>query len=769
MGHGDAIAIDVVGPGSMDMGGMWMRSLRTRLALLVGALFLISFSHSASAQEPPPLDQRVTPEVLAIVFPGADHIGPAEGTPPIITAYDAEENVLGYIFSTYDVVRAPSYSPRPFDAIVGMDPDGRLVGIKMLTYHDPYLKGYPARFALLEQFLGAYAADAYPVMNPNAPEAESPYLVAGATISARSIRAGVFDASRVIFRATSDQPPITEPTLDRDGYAYRTWHQLLDEGAVVNEHITYGEARELFAAAGAPNAETDIPLGVPQNLVDETVFECRFAATGRCEVRPVEPHPDDETYIDLYLALGTPAMIGRNALGSDYYGEVVPSLEEGDNFIILLSRGPYDFRGLGFYRGPDYAFDRIRLEQGDVTLTFNRDQHEQYHVYHGQYGGERPYLPEASTFVIPGDSGFDPLQPFNVVLMIHGTDAAGEPVTVEVPIEYQVPAEVVLLPYVEPPPAWVESWQSSVVDLAILGAALLVLTLLFVFQGRMVKSRTAHRWIRNAFLVFTLVWVGWIAGAQLSIVHVVNYLKAPFDGVDAGFYLAEPLIVVLGVYVILSVILIGRGLFCGWLCPFGALQELAAKVGRFFKLPVWNPSEKLQRWMWLPKYGIAALVVATAFAAPAALAAVEEVEPFKTAITSVFTRPWPYLTYAVVLLFLGLFTERFFCRFLCPLGAILAVFDRLHILNLLKRKPECGNPCQLCERGCPVKAIESDGKIVMAECFQCLDCMVDYYDDQRCPPLAKARKQQARTAPPPVGSPVPAYARASTPVYGADK
>ena len=86
------------------------------------------------------------------------------------------------------------------------------------------------------------------------------------------------------------------------------------------------------------------------------------------------------------------------------------------------------------------------------------------------------------------------------------------------------------------------------------------------------------------------------------------------------------------------------------------------------------------------------------------------------------------------------------CRFLCPLGAGLALLDRLHLFELLKRRPECGNPCQLCERSCPVKAIEPSGKVVTAECFQCLDCMVEYYDDRRCPPLAKLRKQREQVA-----------------------
>ena len=64
----------------------------------------------------------------------------------------------------------------------------------------------------------------------------------------------------------------------------------------------------------------------------------------------------------------------------------------------------------------------------------------------------------------------------------------------------------------------------------------------------------------------------------------------------------------------------------------------------------------------------------------------------------------------------------------------------MHLVDVLKRRPECGSPCKLCESSCPVKAIEPSGKINMAECFQCLDCQVEYYDDQRCPPLAKARK-----------------------------
>ncbi|HUV32439.1 MAG TPA: 4Fe-4S binding protein, partial [Devosiaceae bacterium] len=235
-------------------------------------------------------------------------------------------------------------------------------------------------------------------------------------------------------------------------------------------------------------------------------------------------------------------------------------------------------------------------------------------------------------------------------------------------------------------------------------------------------------------------------GAQLSIVHVINYLQAPFTGFGLGFYLAEPLIVMITAYTAISLVLLGRGVFCGWLCPFGALQELLARVARALNLPQWNPSELLQRRLWNLKYVSLFVVVGLAFLAPEAGTVAAEIEPFKTAITAVFVRGLPYVFYATALLMIGLFNERAFCRFLCPLGAALAILDRLHLVDMLKRRPECGNPCSVCERSCPVRAIEKSGKIKMAECFQCLDCQVEYYDDRRCPPLARQRKLIERSS-----------------------
>jgi NosR/NirI family nitrous oxide reductase transcriptional regulator len=157
------------------------------------------------------------------------------------------------------------------------------------------------------------------------------------------------------------------------------------------------------------------------------------------------------------------------------------------------------------------------------------------------------------------------------------------------------------------------------------------------------------------------------------------------------------------------------------------------------------------------KYIAAAVLLALGLFAENGAGSATEIEPFKTAITSKFTRAWPYGLYAGILLAIGLFSERAYCRFLCPLGGVLAFLDRLHLVDLLKRRPECGNPCHLCERSCPVRAIENTGKIITAECFQCLDCQVEYYDDKRCPPLVQAARRRDEAK---VGSALPAGAMA---------
>jgi NosR/NirI family nitrous oxide reductase transcriptional regulator len=90
--------------------------------------------------------------------------------------------------------------------------------------------------------------------------------------------------------------------------------------------------------------------------------------------------------------------------------------------------------------------------------------------------------------------------------------------------------------------------------------------------------------------------------------------------------------------------------------------------------------------------------------------------------------------------------ERPFCKYLCPLGAGLAIPTTFRLFGL-KRKAEC-QTCHACQKGCGSLAINDAGQIDQRECLLCLECQVLYYDDHTCPPLTKERRTRIKAGQP---------------------
>jgi NosR/NirI family transcriptional regulator, nitrous oxide reductase regulator len=697
------------------------------------ALIALVFASPAIAEQGT-LRERLTPEVMAVVYPSAERLGPEEGSPPAIAVYKGGR-IVAYVFSTLDIIAATGYSTIPFDVIAGVDLSGRVTGAKVVFHQESMIVHDAVRQRQLDTLLAREAGR--PLRGGT--NALPPDYVDGATISARAMRAAVLTTARLVLRAHAARTaPTAEttvsaatiPTLDVESFSIKSWNDLVAERAVVRRRVTSREVATALATAGATSVKLDWPLG-----------------TG------------DDLYIDFMTALVTPPAIGGNLLGLLKFEDYKRELPSGAHAIYVASNGPYDFLGTKYFRESEgNRFDRLRVIQDGKTFGFVQNDYSYATPIEGQQ--------VTGLFAMPANSGFDPLKPWRLEILINS--AGSPPVTVAFGLDYkvpdtyvlQVPAPPVVTPQPQqqpqpepepelPPPVatWVEAWSDARVNIVILAALLSVLTLIFIFQATLARSRVAHRLVRTGFLLVVLVWLGWSAGVQLSIVNVINYVRAPFNHVEMGFYLAEPLMVIIAGYTLVSVVLIGRGVFCGWLCPFGALQELLGQLSRALRVPQWNPPVALERRLWMGKYIAAAVVLVLVMTQIDSAGATLEIEPFKTAITARFTRAWLYVIYAGVVLAIGLFSERAYCRFLCPLGGVLAFLDRLHLLNLLKRRPECGSPCHLCEHACPVRAIEPTGTIVTAECFQCLDCQVEYYDDTRCPPLARAAKLRGEAKP----------------------
>ena len=144
------------------------------------------------------LRERLTPEVMAVVYPaGAERLGPEEGTPPAIAVYQ-DDKIVAYVFSTLDIVAAPGYSTTPFDVIAGVDLDGHITGAKVVFHNEPYIVHDTVRQRLLDTFL---AREAGRPLRGDPANALPPDFVAGATISARAMRAAVLATAALVLRA----------------------------------------------------------------------------------------------------------------------------------------------------------------------------------------------------------------------------------------------------------------------------------------------------------------------------------------------------------------------------------------------------------------------------------------------------------------------------------------------------------------------------------------------------------------------------------------
>jgi NosR/NirI family nitrous oxide reductase transcriptional regulator len=269
--------------------------------------------------------------------------------------------------------------------------------------------------------------------------------------------------------------------------------------------------------------------------------------------------------------------------------------------------------------------------------------------------------------------------------------------------------------------------------------------LILILQDWLARHPSLLIYVRYGFLVYTVVFIGWYTLAQLSIVNVFTFMNAFLHDFNWANFMVDPMMFILWGFVAMTILLWGRGVYCGWLCPFGALQELVFRVGEWLKIRTFEFPEIVHERLWAIKYIILLGLFGVSLQSMVQAEQLAEVEPFKTAITLRFQREWGFVLYAAGLILISVFNRKFYCRYVCPLGAALTFPSKFKIFNWLRRYKECGRPCQICRGECEVRAIRSTGEINDNECHYCLDCQVTYWNAYKCPPLVEKRKKREKS------------------------
>jgi len=617
----------------------------------------------------------------------------------------ADGSLAGYIASTWEIAHSVGYSGKPLDVLVAIDARGKIAGARLMRHSEPILTlGISERDiqAFVESFRGIdlRAPRKRPANDRGRNGPNPPDVISRATVSSGVIRDSILRTARNL---AIGRGLISGGGIDHVHFSPRSWRALLAEGA-----LAHGKVTMTRASRALENALVPVPTG-------------------------------DGPFIDLYFGLIDPPTIGRNLLGQQDFSRVVAALGPGEAALFVASRGVYSHRGLNWRRSG--IFDRLALVQGDrrypVTAAGYRRIDE-------LAPDDAPAFKERSVFVIPRD-GIDVLKPFRLELTISRPGRNGKTATMVLAVDYTLPGKYVVPPPPEPQPLWKETWKNKQLTVIGVGAMLAALTLILFFQGSFVRRPALWRRGRLAFLLVTFLWLGWGVNGQLSVVQVAAFIHALLSGFRWETFLIEPVIFVLWSFVALGLLFWGRGVYCGWLCPFGALQELTSAAAQRLKVPQIAVPHALHERLWVIKYTLFVAIIALSFYSMKDALVLAEVEPFKTAISLRMIRAWPFVAFVVLILVAGLFIERFYCRYLCPLGAGLAIPAKLRIFDWLERRVQCGRECRLCETRCTVGAIDGLGRINPNECVLCLRCQVIYHDDETCT-ILKRRKRQREAA-----------------------
>ena len=706
---------------------MHIIALLSRVCLLILILMCVYVPEVFSKEG----DVTHIPADIEAIFPTATRIGTRDPDIPVIPVYQLNQ-LLGYVFESNDFVDFMGFAGEPINILIGLDPQGVMKGLKILQHNEPIFV-YGLGQAPFVDFVNKYKEhsirERFIIDSADQSSANSTYFdgVTKATVSVLVANDTIISSALKVARAKLDgfiapSNMMLKPSIGP--VEILSFAQLLERGLITHWQMPLNEV-----------------------LADQTLESEVLSAISDIE-------PETGQFVDLYLAFINIPIIGKNLLGEQEFARLQENLKPGEHALLVFSNGDYSYVSEEFI--PQTIPTRLSLTQSGFPTDI-RDI-DFYSYYEPSFAIPLPEYQDIHVLRLKSQSGFELSREMTLGIGVNYKasffDVQQHLFTREMTLSDSL---FMLNPdsiNSEPKPLWMRIWEDRAGIIAITCLYLIGISVLFVKQTALVKHEKLTHWIRGGSMLFVLFFIGFYAQGQLSVVNIYTLLLALYNGFKIQVFLLDPVIFILWVFVFISLFIVGRGLYCGWLCPFGALQEFAGLLAKKLRIKQFKIKPQQHKWGQTLKYFILLGLLVSAFFSLNVAEKLAEVEPFKTSITLHFVRTWPFVVYAVLLLLLSMKIHKVYCRYLCPLGAGLAIVGRFPLFKLLRRRDECGTPCQLCKtKKCDIDAINKDGSIDYGECIQCLECVVtienpnlcviDKYKDKKVKPNKPASSTQA--------------------------
>ncbi len=267
----------------------------------------------------------------------------------------------------------------------------------------------------------------------------------------------------------------------------------------------------------------------------------------------------EDLLIDIYFADIKHPSIGKNLFG-DYYYDIFDNLNKHDSAIIILNKGSWSFKGSGFVRGGIY--DRFRIEQNNNIFTF-RDSSFQ-NIYDINLINLDDFK-EYGIFIIKNNK-YKPYLPWNLTLLLNYKTFN---------IQYKSPE----IFYKKQSTGWIKSWENKIYYISLFIILWSFVIVVFITRNFLAKKNFFLSAIYNLILLLDIYLIGILLESQPSIVNIFSLI----DNIkNIETFLFDPFISLSWIMIISTIFIWGKALFCGWICPFGALQELIFKTKLIF-------------------------------------------------------------------------------------------------------------------------------------------------------------------------------------------